>query len=359
VHVIDADTHVIENDDTFGLLSPDELLFRPLKTEARIAEGRPPQGHWLIDGAIRGRGLRRDTNFATAATRELSDIPARLRHMDELGVDVQVVYPTVFLVGGFQHSDAEVAVLRSYNRWIAERCAESGGRLRWVMLPPLQSINRAIEELRWAKEHGAVGILKKGDAEAGYWPSEPYFFPFYAEAERLDLPMCFHTGSGNPYPWNVERTAYWSFHQVFLPNPHALQSIITNKLPERFPGLRWGFLESTSSWIPFAMYHMHRLRAKSRERGHVQEAQNLYAEYSVSLADNHVFVACQTDEDLPYILGHAGEDCLLIGSDYSHQDSSEELRFVDALQHRVDAGDISQQAMRKIVDDNPRRFYGL
>jgi predicted TIM-barrel fold metal-dependent hydrolase len=357
--VIDADTHVIESDDTFSRIEPDVLEFRPLKTEARVAEDRPPQGQWLIDGAIRGRGLRRETNFATTATRELVDIDARLRDMDTLGVDIQVVYPTVFLVGGFLHSDAELAVLRGYNRWIADRCARSGGRLRWVMLPPLQSIDRAIDELRWAKEHGAVGVLKKGDAEAGYWPSEAYFFPFYAEAERLDLPMCFHTGSGNPRPFNVERTAYWSFHEVFLPNQHALQSIVTNKLPEQFPGLRWGFLESTASWLPFVIYHMNRLLAKTRERGHVQAAQNLQADYRVSLVENNVFVACQADEDLPYILGHVGEDCLLIGSDYSHQDSSEELRFRDALQQRVSAGHISETAMRKIVDDNPRRFYGL
>ena len=38
-----------------------------------------------------------------------------------------------------------------------------------------------------AKDHGACGILKKGDLEAGKWPADPYFFPLYEEANRLDL----------------------------------------------------------------------------------------------------------------------------------------------------------------------------
>ncbi len=54
-----------------------------------------------------------------------------------------------------------------------------------------------------------------------------------------------------------------------------------------------------------------------------------------------------------------GEDNLVTGSDYSHSDHSAELGFVDLLQQEVAAGRISAVACRKIVDDNPRAFYGL
>jgi hypothetical protein len=37
-----------------------------------------------------------------------------------------------------------------------------------------------------------------------------------------------------------------------------------------------------------------------------------------------VVVACQTDDDLPYVLKYAGEDAM-IGSDYGHADNSELL----------------------------------
>ena len=31
------------------------------------------------------------------------------------------------------------------------------------------------------------------------------------------------------------------------------------------------------------------------------------------IRDNHVYVACQTDDDLPYVLKYAGEDNIVIG----------------------------------------------
>jgi predicted TIM-barrel fold metal-dependent hydrolase len=220
-------------------------------------------------------------------------------------------------------------------------------------------MDKAIEELRWAKEHGAVGALKKGDAEGGYWPSDPYFFPFYEEAERLDLPMCFHVATGNIAPMPPEKALYEQFYREILPTVHAMQSIITCKLPERFPRLRWGFIEATSSWVPFNLYFMKRILAKARERGFNRPTQHMYADFDVTLAKNNVFVSCLPDEDLPYIISQVGDESLLVGSDYSHQDSSEELRFKEALQRRVESGDISPSTMRKITEENPRRFYCL
>ena len=38
--------------------------------------------------------------------------------------------------------------------------------------------------------------MKKGDKEGCKWPTNPTFFPLYEEAERLDMPICFHVGSG-------------------------------------------------------------------------------------------------------------------------------------------------------------------
>ena len=74
---------------------------------------------------------------------------------------------------------------------------------------------------------------------------------------------------------------------------------------------------------------------------------------------NRLYSTIQVDEDLPYILQHTGEDNLLIGSDYTHADTSEELEFPRLLQGLADDGRIPQSAVQKILSDNPRRFYGL
>ena len=43
------------------------------------------------------------------------------------------------------------------------------------------------------------------------------------------------------------------------------------------------------------------------------------------IRDNRVYVACQTDDDLPYVLKYSGEDNIVIGSDYGHADTSAEI----------------------------------
>ena len=72
-----------------------------------------------------------------------------------------------------------------------------------------------------------------------------------------------------------------------------------------------------------------------------------------------MYVSCQVDEDLPYILKYTGEDNLMTGSDYSHNDQAQEMDFVGVLKGRADRGEISHEAVRKMTQDNPRKFYGI
>ena len=58
----------------------------------------------------------------------------------------------------------------------------------------------------------------------------------------------------------------------------------------------------------------------------------------------------------PYIAKCTGEDHLLIGSDYPHNDPSREDQFVNALNVRED---ISPALRQKILYDNPRAFYAV
>jgi predicted TIM-barrel fold metal-dependent hydrolase len=74
---------------------------------------------------------------------------------------------------------------------------------------------------------------------------------------------------------------------------------------------------------------------------------------------NRMYVTCQVDEDLPYIVKVAGEDSLMIGSDYTHRDSSMEYEFPLLLEQRVEQGEISQSVAQKILYDNAKAFYGL
>src|SRR5687768_11241802 len=137
---VDADAHVDETEATWDFLEPGEEGFRPVSLDpATPPVAGDPRLHrwWVIDGQLRLRRWRDDRRTGTTVqTRELVDVDARLRQMDDLRIDVQVLYPTMFLGGFTARQEIDLALTRSYNRWIASATAKSGGRLRWVALMP-------------------------------------------------------------------------------------------------------------------------------------------------------------------------------------------------------------------------------
>jgi len=56
------------------------------------------------------------------------------------------------------------------------------------------------------------------------------------------------------------------------------------------------------------------------------------------------------------VLSYAGQDNLIIGSDYGHADTSSEL---EALRNLKRQGKVPARVIDNILDDNPRAFYGL
>jgi hypothetical protein len=66
--------------------------------------------------------------------------------------------------------------------------------------------------------------------------------------------------------------------------------------------------------------------------------------------------AAEADEDLAYLLTHIGEDNMIMGSDYGHQDQSKEDGMVGVMRRKKS---IAPAVIEKILCDNPRRFYGL
>jgi predicted TIM-barrel fold metal-dependent hydrolase len=362
VRIIDADTHIDETEDTWEYMQDVDLCYKPTTAYPANPDPRlPPARYWVIDGKRQVRFIRSDKDSGTTVeTRELLNVKARLKHMDELGTDIQVIYPTLFLMEATEKPQINAALRRSYNRWLADRCSQSDGRLRWVCMPPLQNMEQTLEEIRWAKDHGACGVLKKGDREAGKYPADSYFEPFYAEAEKLDLPICIHTGSGVPDFSPAREFSHGQFMRTKAAAINGVLGLILHKIPARFAKLRFGCIEAGSMWTPFVAYDLRRqqFRQQGRESAGVlgvpkiELAANVYKE-------NRIYVTCQVDEDLPYIIRCVGEDNLMVGSDYTHRDPSMELEFRKELQARADKGEIPQPAVQKILYDNPKRFYGL
>ena len=103
--------------------------------------------------------------------------------MDELGIDVQVLYPSIFLDPCTDRPDTDVALCGAYNRWMADVWKQSKGRLRWMATLPLLSMPDALDQLKFAKENGGCGVFMR-PLEGSRQISDPYFFPLYEKRRK-------------------------------------------------------------------------------------------------------------------------------------------------------------------------------
>ena len=341
--VIDSDAHVLETEHTWDYMLESERALKPriVPTPNDLSSGGES---WLIDGTYLGKARNVGYDDTSKAAREMEDIKARLKHMDELSVDVQVLYPTFCLRPFTKRAEVELALARSYNRWLIDIWKAAPTRLRWVALLPLLSMDKALEEARYAKENGACGIFIRG-LEGEKRLHDSYFYPLYEEAGKLDLPVCVHsaTGSFAVHDYFADECGFNRFKLAVVGSFHSL---IFYKVPEKFPKTKWAFIEVSSQWVPYAIHDYARRYERSGTK----------VDKSAVLRKNKIWVACQTDDDLPYVLKFSGDDNLVIGTDYGHNDTSSEIL---ALRKLKEDGLVPTSVVNKILDDNARALYGL
>ena len=351
---IDSDAHVVETEHTWDFMDPSDSALRPIVVAPTSGNGTQ---YWMIDGKIRGRargpvaaqGLAESVkrNMVTNdAFRYMEDIPGRLAHMDELDIDVQVLYPTMYIGRMCDRPETEVALSKSYNRWLADIWQQAKGRLRWTCILPMNVMDEALRELDFAVEHGACGITMRSIEDDRLLVDE-YFDPLYEKASNLNIPITVHIGSSNDAMNDVlsKDGIGGTFARLRLMSVAACHALITNKTPLKYPDLKFAFVEASAQWIPY-MVHDLRRRLETRGRDLEPDVLNAYK----------IWVTCQMDDDLPYVLKYSGPDSIVVGTDYGHQDQSSEI---EALRKMRTRGDVDPAVVDKILGANAIALYNL
>lgn len=352
--VIDADTHVDECEETWKKLEGTlyakyiPVTISMPADEAKRAGYNPTNSRcWVVEGRLQNRAIRDEVNHPPRVYRELQDVPGRLAHMDKMGVDIQVIFPTFFIRYNTSNAEAEWALTTTYNRWIAEKCANTKGRLRWAAVLPLLQPEKAVEELRWAKKNGACGIYKRG-FDLDRKVTDPHFFPVYEEAASLDMPLCIHTG--HPLP-----ASEWDRG---FPIMYSFTALVSSSVPQKFPKLRFGLIESGASWIPYAISQLGAVKRQSL-RGNQTRLPRLFELEPDIFRANRMFITIDPIDDVESLLQFGTEDNLMIGTDYSHTDISANLSGLDEVRGWVEEGRITKAQGHKILEANSQAFYGL
>jgi len=284
------------------------------------------------------------------------DVTAKiqLEDMDVEGIDVSILYPTNGLfVGELRDREYAVAVSRAYNDWLADYCQTDSQRLKGVAIVPLQDIDAACREInRAVSEKGMVAAMfptyfRYAQRSAG----DPFFDPFYAECERLGVPVAFHATGGERGEARFD--SFLGLH-LFSHVPEqmiTMTGVILGGVLEKFPKLTVGFMEAGCGWLPFWMEHMDEEYEKRKH-----EAPLLQQDPSEYVKNGRVYIGCEPEEKMiPIAAEWVGEDQLLYASDYPHWDS-DWPNTVSTVRERTDLSDTMK---RKLLGENALRFYGM
>ncbi len=355
--IIDADTHLIETAAIWEHMTEKERIHCPQAIE--LAEGiivppiqAPMTSVWVIDGQLYARtSLEMIEEFSGGEVKPgalgMTDPDERLRAMDQQGVDIHVIFPSLFLVLAPESPAAELALSRAYNRFLAERCSGSNGRLRWVMQPALKRMDETLEEIAWCRERGAVGIHLRG-LEGNRPVDHPDFYPIYRVAEDLDLPICVHIGNASPAFQQIRRNTEnrpSRFH-MSVPTLMSFTALATSEISTAFPKLRFGFFEIGSSWLTYLVVQAHKVRDDRDRKAFTQSV----------MRERNLYVTCEEHEELPLILQYAGDDNLVIGSDFGHPGDVDDSVLV---QHKLKAReDVTEDQKMRILSHNALKLFG-
>jgi len=294
----------------------------------------------------------------TLGSMELTSLKERLQILDEEGIWLQVLYPTLFLAYPLSaNAPYMTALCDSYNRWLGD-VLSGQERLKWVGVVNLDDIPASVRQVKEAKKLGAVGIMILGTA-GDRLLDDASLLPFYEAVAESDLPLSVHVGWSCPSINNLYSHIYPSGVIPFLmPVPMGLVSMMSGGIFDRFPSLRVVYLEAGCLWVHFILERLHHRFQHSAKNlaavvSRTAPIQKL-APMEYVKTGNLYFSTEVEDALLPQVLELVGDGQILFASDMPHGDRE---RF--AAKMLQDRGDISDQAKTKILESNPVQFYRL
>jgi uncharacterized protein len=357
---VDADGHLEEN-------HIDWKEWLPEKYKSRAPERRP-SGNGQLRTIIEGKpwprpdglgiGVGGPYNRPHPRRPGMTDPHARLVDMDSEGIDVAVLFGAGLsgTLPALDDAGLAAALATARNTWLAEYCAADSKRIKGTAALAQQDMGASVEELeRSVKQLGFVGASLFPNVK-GRHLGDSYYFPLYETAQRLGVPICVHMflgryGSDAVGTDRVDKFFYTHLFGHPFEQMIALSVIIGEGVLDRFPKLRFVFLESGCGWLP---YWLERMDEHYEVLGVQLPA--LKTAPSKLLERGQLYFSCEPEEkELAHVIDVIGADWIVFASDYSHFDS----RWPGASEPIVSHSALSDAVKLKILNDNARRLYPL
>ena len=299
-----------------------------------------------------------ERTYANEAAFGSMDANERLQLLDAENLDAALLYPTLGILWEAELEDVELtqAYCRAYNRWIADFCRDSGGRLVPVAHLSLCDPGAAARELERAVADGCRGAFVVPFTLDRKPHGHPHHDPVFAAAQDLGAPLAIHP-SFEPLALAPRRfTDMRKARLLGLVSAgdgvrHAFTTLFDFGVFDRFPRLKVAVLESGAGWIG---YWMDRLDG-------VYEATFIGSRVPLEHKPSFYFrrqcyISADPDErTTPALMELLGTDRFFWASDYPHPDHTAD--YLKELEATVEK--LPEQARARLLGGNVREAYGI
>lgn len=286
--------------------------------------------------------------------------------LDDVGIETTVLYPTSALAyGRIPYPEVAVATTRAYNDWLYETYTKRNPRFKGVGLVPLQDPEAAVDELRHVVEDlGFCGAMLPSNGLKGNLGSKEYW-PVYEQAQKYQCCLSIHGGVHEDF--GIDHLDVWTYVHA-LGHPWglmiALAGIVSNRILDRYPDVRLGFLEGGVSWLLTCLERFDSSCGSyvlNNPTGRILEPQN-GQKISSYLLDHikagQIFIGCEGDElGLSTLVRMVGSEPFLYSSDFPHEVSNESCKH--EIEELLENKELSQADKEAILHGNAERFYRL
>jgi predicted TIM-barrel fold metal-dependent hydrolase len=272
--LISSDSHVTMPDDAWQTYLDPEFRDRAPKIERtdegdfRVFEGRRTP-IMTLDNLAGKKPEEFKLNVRKLEEQRAGawDPAERVKDMDIDGVDAEVLY-----VGGpLMSSDPALRLnsVRGYNRWLSDYASAAPGRLLGVAAIPIDSAERAAEEVAWASQQPGLysGYIPLFPPEGDY--GDERWNPMWEAFRDAGWPVGLHVGGRRPGTPTVniyESAPRFMTGLVMskLTMAESVSELIHGLVMQRYPELRFVSVEGQIGWISFFKYYSDHLWEKHR-----------------------------------------------------------------------------------------------
>src|SRR5580698_813707 len=252
----------------------------------------------------------------------------RIAEMDRHGIEMMLLSLNAPAVQRIPDPAQAADIARKANDFLAEQVAKRPDRFQGLAALAMQDPDGATRELeRCVKELGFRGALvngfsQVGNAETTVYYDLPQYRPFWAMAEKLDVPFYLHPR--NPLPRDAK-----------ISDGHPWLQIILGHMGENLPFAMWR-VDNANAWIE----NRHSWPAKKRLSDYFRE--NFYVTTSGNF---HTPALYNTMLEI-------GADRIMFSTDWPFEN-------IDHAAVWFDACPISENDRAKIGRENARRLFRL